>query len=1298
MPLKITRTERFWRSLTRNYRETDLQRPVFWNLKRWQHSPVATITLTCATLTARRGQTAGLGERNACGQGNRTPPGGVGGGLDWAKWRSERMRARNSSGISGKEEAGRIKRGDRAMRQFLWTVLAFYLAGQCVLAQDTFRLENLWVEGGSVAPGATVLAQKVRIDTWVTEQVDPTAVLWWWNWEDASETINCNNTCAHTNSDSNWLDLGFSLPVPSNAVIRGIGVQVKGAATADDPYWRRLLLALSVRGVETPNWYMVWLPQGDCSSILERTAGGPDETWGWNWVPSDLQNLAVYIRAMMPPDCYTTPGTCPTFFVDCVKVSVYYALPTTRLQKVRIRNTADPSIAIQGSDVEKIEIVRVSDGRVIGTLTNAAELAKLTTSGATVSISSAYQAFTSSTEIHIRVKLKSTVALGKRLILGDTRCTINDVEHAIDYWIDPGLFEVGPAPYCTFDETMADLEQNVFAGERFLAGRLLINASETPFDLTLSELRVRNGGVWPLLSGRYISSIEVRRASDNALLGQQTSAIELEKFCTDQGTPVSLTANNVVPAYAQMWLEIWVTLKPDAPTGHKIKLQGDENLKISGTYINVSNSGPSCTVKVKEEGEVWLDVQNDDEVKNGGAVPGQRFLAQRLILTDDDADPYNVSLSSVLIKNIAANPLAEQHIALIELRRTDTDSTIGSSSSASGLSTTGIRIPLSTTVFDDTMVKVEIWITLRDTAPITIPERQIKLLSQVWYTEGGVSEPTPSDGVEGPVFDVVGPGGLEAIEKTIVAPGDRRVYPGQTFLAHVLKLQDDDRDPYNVTLQRILVKNLSVTSQVQDQHVAGIEIRDSTGKLLGQAATISGLTTTGVGISTVANNTIIDDKSLTVEIWITLKSDVPAGRKIILGARVEHTEGGENFSKPAEPAFLSSEVEFTTATDGARTVNFTYSPDKPKWSDEITFTPSVSPTTGIVYARWEFGDGFIVERRTSEGEKPLDPVKHTYGKGGEFIVVYAVRDDANREIRAAKNITVSNEPPKNVDFSVSPSSPTVNQNVTFTPSANIEDPDGDIKKATFRWDFGDGGTVVTTTGPQNVTRFYAQAGTYTVTLTVIDQGGAKSEVKKDITVGGFTPPTPQPPTVTSLTASTTTPAVGENVTFTATATTGANTPITGWKWDFGDGTPVQETTDTATTMSFTHAFQNVGTYTVRVWAKNSAGWSEARSIQIVVHPAGVEFGTVVLDNPVTGNQCRIQIFAPAGATDLKITILDQAGRPVILDKPVALGTFTWDLKDRDGRTVPNGLYLFFVTAKIQNETKRTEIGRILVRR
>jgi len=1164
------------------------------------------------------------------------------------------------------------------MRRFLLVVSAISLLTSLASAE----VINLYLDDQNVAPGASVIAQRILLDIQQLVYQKPKQITFNYGWPDNITPLDSwvspyDENCASTNSKTSVLRVLAPVTVPTNAVVKGIVVKVRAAATCEGLMyvWLAAGSGLYLYG------YRFDLPKGDCSRVETLEAGAPDFTWFYDWDSSKLQNLSIGISAYLDKNADEDLGT---LYIDSIVVEVYYYTPI-KLQKITVYNTELPGTAIEGKDIEKIEIVRASDGKVIGTQTNASELAKLTTGGVTIDITSSYQTFKDlPAEVDVRIKLKSTAPLDRALMLGWTICTIDGNRWWVWYENPPARILVGPAPICKFEE-MDNVD--VYAGQRFLAGQIVVNGNETPFDVTLAELMLKNGAAWPLLDGRYIASIEVRRASDNALLGQQTSGTELAKFSTSDGTKISLTSNNTVPAYGQVVLEIWITLKSDAPAGQRIQLQGGQILKISGTYVYVGGDGPTCTVKTKEPGEVWLEVDNDEEVKDGGAVPGQKFLAQRLILEDDDSDPYDVSVTSILIKNVADNPLAEQHISLIELRRTDTNTTVGSTTSISGLNTTGVRIPLSMTVEDDNTVKLEIWVTLKETAPLT---RKLRLSSLVWYKEGGVSEPSPSGAVDGPEFEIVTGDGLDIEDQTSAAT--QTVYPGQTFLAQILKLTDDnDKDPCDVEVTKVIVANVSGSPKVQDGDVAGIEVRDPKGKVLGRATTISNLTTTGVEISLTANVIVKDDDSLTIEIWVTLKSTVQEGRKFVSGAKVQHTECGATFTKPDD--FRTSKATFTVGKGQGRTVNFTYTPEKPKWNDEIEFKPSVSPETGIVYARWDFGDGTVVELKTAEGDKPLAPIKHTYGKGGEFTVTYAVRDATNLETSTSKKITVTNEPPKNVDFTFSPSSPIVNQTVTFTPSDKIEDPDGDIKKATFRWDFGDGSAAVTTTGPQNVTHTYTQAGTYTVTLTVTDQGGAASTARKEISIGGVTPPAPQVPTVTNVTVSPANPTAGETVTFTATATAPTEDPVTQWEWDFGDNTSSTTETNTAT-----HTYTNPGQYTVRVRAKNNAGWSQPLTRQITVFPPGVTFGFLVLDNPVTGNQCRIQIFAPAGATDLKITILDQAGRPVILNKSVSVGTFTWDLKDQNGRIVPNGLYLFYITAKIEGQEKRTEIGRILVRR
>ncbi|MEN3010206.1 MAG: PKD domain-containing protein, partial [Candidatus Bipolaricaulaceae bacterium] len=472
----------------------------------------------------------------------------------------------------------------------------------------------------------------------------------------------------------------------------------------------------------------------------------------------------------------------------------------------------------------------------------------------------------------------------------------------------------------------------------------------------------------------------------------------------------------------------------------------------------------------------------------------------------------------------------------------------------------------------------------------------------------------------------------------------------------------------------------------------------------------------------------------------------------------------------------------TLANQPPQGVDFDWSPKAPKWSDTITFTPSAAirdPDGDIRAAtfRWAFGDGRALETRGPEA------VRHLYEKGGEFTVTLTVVDAGGAEATKSYKITVSNQPPTGVDFTVAPEAPKWGEPVTFIPVRGVSDPDGDIGKAVFAWDFGDGNKTQTT-GPQEVRHTYAKGGEYEVTLTVTDQGGASEKKAKKITVGwpavsftwrpeqpkteetvtftaspapdtyGFRyrwdfgdgtvyPPAGQPPaatnvathtytlpetvmekeftvkltvalgetlvgtaenkikivriinkppTVTALRMEPAMPKPGEEITFTATASDPDGDAIVEWQWDLGDGTTRSTTTGTTK-----HKYERAGAYTVKVRAKDagSGTFSDWRSLSFYVgtQPIGVN----VLDNPAS-TTCRIQIFTPAGATKVRITILDAAGRTVLPEKDVAGGTFTWDLKDREGRAVPNGLYLFFVTAEFQGQTIRSEVGRILVRR
>ena len=93
-----------------------------------------------------------------------------------------------------------------------------------------------------------------------------------------------------------------------------------------------------------------------------------------------------------------------------------------------------------------------------------------------------------------------------------------------------------------------------------------------------------------------------------------------------------------------------------------------------------------------------------------------------------------------------------------------------------------------------------------------------------------------------------------------------------------------------------------------------------------------------------------------------------------------------------------------------------------------------------------------------------------------------------------KYSNVSNNPPV-ADFTFQPSNPIAGNNVIFDASASY-DSDGTI--ISYFWEFGDGKNS-TQASPSHV---YADAGKYTVRLTVMDNYGATSTKEITLTVGG----------------------------------------------------------------------------------------------------------------------------------------------------------------------------------------------------
>lgn len=200
--------------------------------------------------------------------------------------------------------------------------------------------------------------------------------------------------------------------------------------------------------------------------------------------------------------------------------------------------------------------------------------------------------------------------------------------------------------------------------------------------------------------------------------------------------------------------------------------------------------------------------------------------------------------------------------------------------------------------------------------------------------------------------------------------------------------------------------------------------------------------------------------------------------------------------------------------------------------------------------------------------------------------------------------------------------------------------------ASYAWDFGDGSTG---TGA-SPTHTYAAAGEYKVTLTVTDSAGSEGTTSQQVLV--HLPPT----------ADFTHTESGLDSTFngSSSTTTGGFT-ITGYLWDFGDGS-------TSTQATPTHTYAADGTYDVSLKVTDSAGsTSTATTKQVTVkaldvfasdsfnRTSGSGWGTADVGGTWTGST-GFSVDGGVGLASAPATVTRAAALPVSVGN--ATSTFT----------------------------------------
>jgi len=182
--------------------------------------------------------------------------------------------------------------------------------------------------------------------------------------------------------------------------------------------------------------------------------------------------------------------------------------------------------------------------------------------------------------------------------------------------------------------------------------------------------------------------------------------------------------------------------------------------------------------------------------------------------------------------------------------------------------------------------------------------------------------------------------------------------------------------------------------------------------------------------------------------------------------------------------------------------------------------------------------------------------------------------------------------PPQASFTYTPSSPFVNQTVTF--DATGSSPEGYNETiVSYEWNFGDLTPPVKKTSP-TTTHAFKTSGTYIVTLNVTDSEGLWCTTSKPIVIRPPTGPT------ADFIWYPATPKTNETVTFNASRSLpGWNgtheTPIVQYRWNFGDGN-----TTTVTTQSITHKYKALGNYTVTLTVTDTEGLQDNQTYIIRV--------------------------------------------------------------------------------------------------
>ena len=185
-------------------------------------------------------------------------------------------------------------------------------------------------------------------------------------------------------------------------------------------------------------------------------------------------------------------------------------------------------------------------------------------------------------------------------------------------------------------------------------------------------------------------------------------------------------------------------------------------------------------------------------------------------------------------------------------------------------------------------------------------------------------------------------------------------------------------------------------------------------------------------------------------------------------------------SSPQQTA-TSQKTVAVTSPPPPISASFTLSPSSPSGGQSVSFTASASGGTPPYSYSWSYGDG-----STGTGLQST----HIYSVDGTYQVTLTVEDSQGNTGTGVEPAVVGTSPLLD-GFTYSPTGPQPGENINFTASAR-----GGTPPYSYSWDFGNGASV---TGA-SATHSYPKAGSYTVTLTVMDSTNHSNNTSQDLTI------------------------------------------------------------------------------------------------------------------------------------------------------------------------------------------------------